>query len=97
VGWTYGEDSGATLSSTEGVTIGTRASDNPAINVSPGGCYTVGYGGVGGILLMLLSSDAPFSGFDDSGNPFEATPPLDQIVVTFMQAGDIPIFLFGDC
>lgn len=97
VGWTYGENPGLTLASTEGVTNGMRANESADIFVSPGGCYNVGYGGVGGIQLTLLSDNVEFSGYDDAGNYFEATPPLEEITVTFMQAGDIPIFIFGDC
>lgn len=96
-GWTYGEDSGLTLTSTSGVTIGTRWSDVPAITVSPGGCYTVGYGTIDGIELTLLSDGVEFTTFDAAGNYIENTPPPEQVSVTSMQAGDIPIFLFGDC
>jgi hypothetical protein len=97
VGWSYGEESGSTLSSTSGVTIGSRGNDYPAMNVHPGGCYSIGYGDIDGITLTLQSDDVQFTSFDGLGNYVEATPPLEQLTVVFMQAGDIPAFLFGDC
>ena len=96
-GWSYGEESGLTLASTSGVTIGSRWSDFPAMTVNPGGCYTVGYGDIDGVALTLQSDDVAFGSFDDDGNYVEAVPPPEQVAVTFMQTGDIPIFLFGDC
>lgn len=97
VGWSYGEDSGTTLSSTSGVTIGSRWSDYPAMNVHSGGCYSIGYGDIEGITLTLQSDDVQFTSFDDLGNYVEAVPPPEQVSVVFMQGGDTPVFLFGDC
>lgn len=97
VGWSYGEDSGATLSSTSGVTMGSRWSDFPAINVHPGGCYSIGYGDIDGITLTLQSDEVAFTSFDDLGNYVESVPPPEQVSVVFMEAGDIPAVLFGDC
>lgn len=96
-GWTYGELAGGTLSSTSGVTIGSRWSDHPAIVVDAGGCYTSGSGEIDGIELTLLSDVVPFATFDDVGNYIEAVPPADQVSVVYMQAGSLPSFLFGDC
>ena len=97
-GWTYGEESGVSLASTSGVTIGTRWSEAPpTMSVSPGGCYSVGNGEVDGILLTLFSEGDPFSSFDDAGNYIEGTPAPEDVTVTFMQAGNLPAFLFGDC
>lgn len=97
VGWSYGEDSGSTLAATSGVTIGSRWSDFPAMNVHPGGCYSIGYGDIDDITLTLQSDDVAFTSFDDLGNYVEAVPPPEQVSVVFMEAGDIPAFLFGDC
>lgn len=97
-GWTYAEDSAASLVSTSGVTIGTRWSDAPAtMSVAPGGCYSVGSGDVDGIILTLISDGEPFSSFDDAGNYIEGAPAREDVTVTFMQAGFVPAFLFGDC
>ena len=97
VGWTYGESTGGTLASTSGVTIGSRWSDFPAMTVDSGGCYTVGSGSIDGIFLTLQSDVVAFGSFDDLGNYIVAVPPAEQVAVTYMQTGDIPSFLFGDC
>ncbi len=97
MGWTLGEASATSLTSTSGVTIGSRWSDFPAMVVDPGGCYTVGDGTIDGIHLALLSADVAFGSFDDLGNYVEAVPPADQVTVTWMDAGENPVFLFGDC
>lgn len=97
LGWSYGEDSGLTLAATSGVTIGSRWSDFPAINVHSGGCYSIGTGDIDGITLTLQSDDVAFTSFDALGNYVEAVPPPEQVSVVFMEAGDIPAFLFGDC
>lgn len=97
-GWTYSEESGASLASTSGVTIGTRWSEAPAtMSVFPGGCYSVGDGEVDGILLTLVSEGDLFSSFDDLGNYIEGTPAPQDVTVTYMRAGQVPAFLFGDC
>lgn len=97
VGWAYGENSGATLASTSGVTIGSRWSDFPTMAVDSGGCYTSGTGSIDGITLTLQSDVIAFGSFDDLGNYIVAVPPAEQVSVTYMQTGDIPSFLFGDC
>ncbi|MCE9623379.1 MAG: hypothetical protein K8R99_13645 [Actinomycetia bacterium] len=97
VGWTYNEPAGTTLSSTSGVTIGSRWSDFPAMVVDSGGCYTVGSGTIDGITLTLMSDVVAFGSYDDLGNYVVAVPPADQVAVTSMQIGDSPSFLFGDC
>jgi hypothetical protein len=97
VGWTYGEESGATLASTSGVTIGSRWSDFPTMTVDSGGCYTVGSGSIDGVFLTLLSDVIAFGSYDDAGNYIVAVPPAEQVSVTYMQTGDVPTFLFGDC
>ena len=96
-GWTYGEASGTTLSSTSGVTNGSRWSDFPTMVVDAGGCYTVGSGSIDGIQLTLVSDEIAFGSFDDLGNYIEAVPPAEQVSVSYMQTGSVPSFLFGDC
>ncbi len=97
VGWTYGEPTGVTLASTSGVTIGSRWSDFPAMTVDSGGCYTSGSGSIDGIYLTLQSDVIAFGSFDDLGNYVVAVPPAEQVAVSYMQTGDIPTFLYGDC
>lgn len=97
VGWTYGEESGLTLASTSGVTIGSRWSDFPAMVVDSGGCYNSGTGSIDGITLILQSDVIAFSSYDDLGNYVVAVPPAEQVAVISMQIGEIPTFLFGDC
>lgn len=97
VGWTYGDETDQTIVSSSGVTTGSLWSDFPAMVVDPGGCYTVGYGTIDGIHLTLQSSDVAFGSFDNLGNYVEAVPPADQVTVVYMETGDNPIFLFGDC
>ena len=97
-GWTYGGDPGLALATASGLTVGTRWSDALAtMTVYPGGCYSVGNGDTEGILLTLISEGDPFSSFDDLGNYVEGTPAPETVTVTFMQAGQVPAFLFGDC
>lgn len=96
-GWSYREDTTGALHSTSGVTVGTRWSDVPAITVFEGGCYSVGGGEVDGIRLTLQSDGVPFSSFDDSGNYVTNVPPREQVTVTWMEAGETPVFLYGDC
>jgi len=96
-GWTYSGGGGAPMSSTSGATVGTRWADVPSMIVNEGGCYSTGYGLVDDIDLTLLSSGVPFSEFDASGNYVSHLPDPADTTVLVMQAGDIPIFLLGDC
>ena len=67
------------------------------MNVHPGGCYTIGSGDIDGIDLTVQSDEVEFGSFDDLGNYVEAVPPADQVTVVFMEAGENPISLLGDC
>lgn len=96
-GWTYREDSTGALRSTSGVTIGTRGNEAPTMTIFEGGCYSVGGGEVDGIRLTLQSDGVPFSSFDDSGNYIANVPPAEQVLVTWMETGENPVFLYGDC
>jgi len=96
-GWSYRGTAATVLYSTSGATIGTRWSDLPAITVDEGGCYSVGSGQIDGIRLTLESSGEPFGSFDESGNYISNLPPPEQVTVIWMEAGEVPIFLYGDC
>ncbi|MGB8859772.1 MAG: hypothetical protein WCC60_10980, partial [Ilumatobacteraceae bacterium] len=96
-GWTYSNDQFGTLRSAAGVTIGTRWSDVPSIHVEPGGCYSVGSGDVDGIRVTLESSGEPFGSFDAAGNYVATLPAAADVTVIAMEAGSVPVFLYGDC
>lgn len=96
-GWSYREDATGALSSASGVTIGTRWSDVPAITAYEGGCYSTGSGEVDTIRLTLQSDGEPFSSFDDAGNYISNLPPPEDVTVVWMEAGENPQFLYGDC
>ncbi len=97
MGWSYGGDAAGTLSTADGITLGTRWSDAPTITAQPGGCYTVGYGQTAeGIHVSLLSDGVPFVEFDGT-NYLEHVPDPADVTVSVMRSGDIPEFLFADC
>jgi len=96
-GWYYNDSTTVALYTPSGVTIGSVWSDFPTMTVYPGGCYTVGSGEIDGVALTLQSDVVAFGSFDDLGNYIETVPPADQVRVTYMQTGQIPAFLFGDC
>lgn len=91
VGWTYYAEPGGPLQATSGVTTGSLWSDFPAMNVGTSGCYTVGYGNIGGIDLTLLSSGETFGAYDDLGNFVAVMPVPADVSVLSMTAGSIPI------
>ncbi|MGB8858401.1 MAG: hypothetical protein WCC60_04065 [Ilumatobacteraceae bacterium] len=95
VGWYY---TGTTLLSTSGVTGGSLWSEFPAM-LQPGsaGCYTETSGSIDGIFLVLVSSGAPFSSYDDFGNIVASNPDPAGVSVRWMEAGDNPHDLEGDC
>lgn len=96
-GWSYREEGGGSLSTESGVTVGSRWSDVPEMIIDAGGCYSVGYGSVDGIRVTVQSSGTLFTTFDDLGNYIEAVPPANEVTILFMETGDVPVFLFGDC
>ena len=95
-GWSYRDDTTGALYSTSGVTIGTRGNEAP-ITIFEGGCYSSGGGEIDGIRLTLQSDGVPFSSFDDSGNYIANVPPPEDVSVVWMEAGENPVFLYGDC
>ena len=83
-----------------GVHIGSPASAAPAgwITLYPGGCYQTGYGKTSaGVELMLISSGVPFMQFDDDGQVVTNTPPLSDLTVIGMNAGEQLLYLYEDC
>jgi len=96
-GWSYRADPTHALLSVSGVTLDMRLSDAPAIHADEGGCYSVGSGTIDGIRLTLQSSGEPFGSFDESGNYVINVPDPADVTVTWMEAGEVPVFLYGDC
>ncbi len=86
------------LQTAEGVTIGSRQSDHlGSMTVSEGGCFSSGNGDIAGVLLYVTSEGEPFGSFDDDGNFVLGNPLPEDIVVTGLEGGDRPFFLFADC
>lgn len=96
-GWVYRDDTAGTLRSLSGATIGSSWADISEMVVEPGGCYSVGNGTVDEIRLTLTSSGTPFSSFDASGNYVANLPAPGEVTITWMEIGEVPIFLYGDC
>ena len=86
------------LATADGVTVGSRQSDHIAtMTVNDFGCFTDGSGEVDGILLLVRSEGEPFEFVDDAGNFVRGDPAPEEIVVTALEAGERPYFLFADC
>ena len=96
-GWSYRADPTHALHSPTGITLDMRLSDAPKIHVDEGGCYSVGSGEVDGIRLTLESSGEPFGSFDASGNYVSNVPNPADVTVTWMETGEVPVSLYGDC
>ena len=100
VGWSQNgfDSASAPLVTADGVTIGSRYADHLGVmTVNEGGCFTQGSGEIAGVVLLVSSESVPFSSFDDAGNYVGQTPDPADIVVTSLQAGDEPLYLFADC
>lgn len=86
------------LATSSGVTIGSRYSDHLGeMTVDEGGCFTQGFGEIAGVRLLVTSEGVPFGSFDENGEFISQTPDPSEIVVTGLEAGDEPFFLFADC
>ena len=96
-GWRYDNDPAASLASEAEASLGTSWADLPGMSVSEGGCYTVGYGEVDGIQVVLMSSGVPFTEVDSAGNYVNNTPDPADVTILSMETGELPIALYGDC
>ena len=56
---------------------------------------TSGSGEIAGVRLALISSGLQFTDWDASGNYVTQIPDPADVKVTSMEAGDLPLFLFG--
>jgi hypothetical protein len=98
VGYRQGEGPGA-LTTASGVTAGSSGTAFAAsIIVSPGGCFSTGAGTADGVGLFLQSNGELFGFYDDVSETYVVqAPPVDDIVVLSVFAGDEPFFLYDDC
>ncbi len=96
-GWRYDSDPTGSLTSTSGATLGTRWTDIPSMTIAEGGCFTVGYGEVDGIDVVVQSDGLQFVEVDDSGNYIMNTPSPADVTILSMEAGDLPVSSYADC
>ncbi len=95
VGWAYTDDASATMHTASGATLGIRGSAVTGLNVNEGGCYTSGMGDVdGGIQVSLYSDGVPF--MENDGTTAHRPPAADVTIIS-LYAGEMPLFLYGDC
>lgn len=98
VGWELVAGNPPPLLTAAGVTIGSRWADFLGVmKVEQGGCYSTGYGQTAGVSMVLQSSGEVFMGFDEAGNYVAGDPDPADVTVTGLSAGNLRIFLFGDC
>jgi hypothetical protein len=98
VGWELVAGNPPPLLTTAGVTIGSRWADFTGVmTVAKGGCYTTGYGQTAGVNMVLESSGEWFDKVDDAGNHSAGDPDPADVTVTGLNAGNLRIFLYGDC
>ena len=98
VGYRQGEGAGS-LTTASGVTAGSAGSTFAAsIIVSPGGCFSTGSGTADGVGLFLESTGDPFGYYDDTTDTYVVqAPPVADVVVLSVFAGDEPFYLYDDC
>jgi len=98
VGYSQTEGS-ATLTTASGVTAG---SEGPmfadVIEPSAGGCYNIGEGTADGVPLILQSTGVAFGTFDNVTDKYiSQAPPVSDVFVLIVGAGEEPFFLYDDC
>jgi len=88
----------APLTLRSGATVGDRGDTSPGVvTVANGGCYSIGDGTVDGIDAILRSDGVPFLEITPDLQPVLNTPPLADVEIIWIYAGDRVIFLEGDC
>lgn len=99
-GW-YVTDAAAPPAATpEGIRVGdTWASHTGDITRRAGGCYSYGYGDTtGGVFVGMASTGEMFNYYDDSTSTWlDGNPDPALVTVAYMEAGDLVVFLYGDC
>jgi hypothetical protein len=98
VGWELSAGNPPLLLTTTGITVGSRWADFAgSMTVEQGGCFTQGFGQTAGVNLYLESTGELFGGYDEAGNYVVGNPDPADVTVTFLSAGNLRIFLYGDC
>lgn len=98
VGWELVAGNPPPLLTAAGVTVGSRWADFTGVmTVEKGGCYSTGYGQTAGVNMVLESSGEWFDKVDDAGNHSAGNPDPADVTVVGLNAGNLRIFLFGDC
>ena len=100
VGYTQRDDGPATspLLTHSGATVGDRGHTSPGVvTVNSGGCFSFGTGFVDGIVATLFSDGEPFLLVTSGGDIVSNTPPLTDVVIVEILAGDLFVFFEGDC
>ena len=100
VGWSQGsfEPLSDPLTIADGITVGSRQSDHlGTMTINDFGCFSTGSGEAAGVVLLVMSEGEPFEFVDDSGNFVQGNPLPEEIVVTALEAGSRPFFIFADC
>lgn len=97
-GWSL--DGRSDLATDDGIVIGSTLADfvdvieyDPAMS-----CYQLAYGTASGIEVTLLSDDGVFAAPNADGDGLDLfEPDPARVTVTELRAGQLPVFLFGDC
>lgn len=102
VGWSYGSDADPPIEpplvTAAGIGMASRWADHlDAMDVPPGGCYSIGYGDTDGIALDLLSTGVAFLVVDAAGNSTPTLPDPADVRVVAMRAGAQVGYLYLDC
>jgi hypothetical protein len=97
-GWDSDGNLSPQLFTVDGITVGSRLNDFvDIVDLDVGGCYTVGYGEVGGVDVTLISDGELFGYFDDDGEYVFGDPAPTDVTVVRLSAGERPVSLFADC
>ena len=92
VGWVQNNQGvGPPLTTGDGVTVGSIWADHvDDLDVSQGGCYSIGYGTTSGISVLLSSAGDPFLLYDDKGAEIPTDPDPADVTVLQLSAGTRP-------
>jgi hypothetical protein len=87
------------LATASGVTAGSAGADFPsAIAAEAGGCFSIGGGTADGVGVVLQSSGTLFTEYNEATEEYiNQVPPLGELTVLVVLAGEQPFDLFGDC
>ncbi len=100
VGYSQADEGPASLPlrTRTGATVGDRGDTSPGVvTVDNGGCYSFGGGTVDGIDASLRSDGQPFLDVLPGGRTIPRMPPLRDVVILTIFAGDDIVSFEGDC